>query len=253
MRRGNTPQYKKIKELVPELTIAVQGELCGLSDRLLSRGLITDEGHAEFTNDRVNPHARASNLIRTVLNKIKFKARYYSAFVGALEENERLYESVLEKLKSNDDGIIIIDQPPLPPDSDREQSDSETRPFLRTPYMEYEDRCRQCHHSNRREYVPLDVACCSCYIGILLELMVIILMIHHYRHSSCNHKKYPLILLIVTMGITMVFLLNIACVFDKPKSCSKKACLLIVTTPWLVLTLFWFCAYQYMCTTWTIY
>ena len=78
MNRGeDTPQYKTIQRLMPELTIAVQDSLCDLSNRLLSRGLITTENHEVFTNDRgAATHVRASNLIRTVLNKIKLDARH---------------------------------------------------------------------------------------------------------------------------------------------------------------------------------
>ena len=47
MRKGDTPQYKIIQRLLPELKNAVRDNLCDLSDRLLSHDLITEE----FTDD----------------------------------------------------------------------------------------------------------------------------------------------------------------------------------------------------------
>ena len=82
-------------------------------------------------------------MIRTVLSKIKSDVRHYSTFIRVLEENERLYESVLEKIRSTkDEGIITIHQPTSPrlfPNPEREQSDNEMSPFLHTPYVEYID------------------------------------------------------------------------------------------------------------------
>ena len=166
--RGITPQYKIIKQLTPDLTNAVKNDLCDLSNRLLSHGLITEENHEEFINDRNSPSKRASDLIRTVLERIKSDVRHYTVFVGVLEEKEWYYESVLQKIQSHDEGIVIIDQPSLPPMSsaaERQISDSETSSLFRTPYTQYEDSYDR-RQSARRNWKPsLDCLlqhCCEC-------------------------------------------------------------------------------------------
>ena len=263
MSRGeDTPQYKIIQRLMPELTIAVQDNLCDLSNRLLSHGLITTENHEVFMNDRgVSTHVRASNLIRTVLNKIKLDVRHYSTFVSVLEENECLYESVLQKLRPRDEGIVIIDQLPLPPTADREQSDSETSPFLPTPYAETKDgsRLRQrCTIRGKRHSYVSEPCCMSLCVFILMELLssvvgwvIGILVSYYYRYSGCHNGYYLLALIIIVGACELLFMCNVICVYvvlDVPDLFSKNVCLMC-SIPWLIFVLVWFCAYQHLCTT----
>ena len=92
----DTPEYKIVQQLAPELRTAVQDDLCEISDLLLSRGMITEERHEEFTDSRsAISHVRASSMIRTILNKIKADSRNFDTFVGVLEVKEWYYESVL--------------------------------------------------------------------------------------------------------------------------------------------------------------
>ena len=46
----DTPEYKLIQQLTPELRTAIQDDLLGISDHLPSCGMITQENHEDFTN-----------------------------------------------------------------------------------------------------------------------------------------------------------------------------------------------------------
>ena len=104
-----TREYKLVQRLVPELTSAVQDDLVEISNQLLKHGMITEESHQEFTSERLAaPHAKASNMIRTVLSRIKVDSRYFETFVKVLEEKELYYEAVLDKLRVD---LVVIEQP----------------------------------------------------------------------------------------------------------------------------------------------
>lgn len=152
--RRTSPQYRIIQQLTLELTDAVKDDLCDLSNHLLKHGLITENNHEDFTKHSVSSYVRASNLIRTILNRIKVDVRHYSTFVKVLEENERYYKSVLRKIYSHNDGVVTFGQPSLPElaPSNMEQSDNEASPFLRAPYVQYESD-GDC--SNRQDTINL--------------------------------------------------------------------------------------------------
>ena len=170
-----------------------------------------------------------------------------------------MYESVLEKLKSQHDGIVIISQPHLPPTSDREPSDSETSPFLHTPYVEYEDESRLRQDRIRRDNSgdvswPCMFGCCilsGAYILVCFGIGVLMgkLIAYYYIHSGCNNVHYLLALFIVNIAHMSLFFTLFAWLCCNSGSCSTQTCLLICAILWLIIILFWFCAYIYMCTT----
>ena len=276
MSRSITPQYKIIKQLTPDLTNAVKNDLCDLSNRLLSHGLITEENHEEFINDRNSPSKRASDLIRTVLDRIKSDVRHYTVFVGVLEEKEWYYESVLQKMQAHDEGIVVISQPTLlltPRVAEREHSDSEASPFIQTPYVQYEDeysaprnlgrkpslldQCRDCIESKCDTNTTYIIICCCCQIlmASLVSFSLGIVM-YVFFYSGCHSTPYFLVVFVVGLATAVLFwlemaLLSVKCRHDM--KCSKllesKQNILIHITPWLFILLLWFCAYHYRCTT----
>ena len=262
MRRGeDTPQYKIIKRIAPELKHAIKDDLCDLSDRLLGYGLISDANHEAFITHYVPSDTRASNLIRTVLNKIKLDARHYATFVSVLKEKEYLYESVLEKIRSTEDeGIVTIGQSPLPRSSVGDQSDSETSPFLHTPQS-----CHVNQNSRPKKPPPQDkllfLMGLFCFWTILviffsiIFIVIITVTVSLYNASGCLNDHYQFTLLIIILASFVVLSCNISlsicafCLFNnsEPYLCSTRTCLLCIT-PWFFILLIWLCAYTYMCT-----
>lgn len=105
---SESPEYRLIVRLTPELRTAIQDDLQDISDHLLSCGMITQDNHEDFTNCYKSSHTRAAGLIRAVQNKIKLDRRYFLKFVKILEKNKQYYSSILQKLYSHD-----MDSPPM--------------------------------------------------------------------------------------------------------------------------------------------
>ena len=64
MALSENHEYQLVQQLVPDLKLAVQDDICEISDLLLSRGMITDANHEEFTNPVVKPSTRAYQLVK---------------------------------------------------------------------------------------------------------------------------------------------------------------------------------------------
>ena len=80
-----TPEYKAVQRLTADLVNAVQNDLCEVSNHLLSRGTITEANLGDFTDLRSgSAHVRTSNLIRTILNKIKMDPSNFDTLVDVL-------------------------------------------------------------------------------------------------------------------------------------------------------------------------
>ena len=140
---SETPEYKLLRQLTPELRTAIQDDLQGISDRLLSWGMITQDGHEDFTNCYKSTHIRAASLIRAVQNKVKSDRHYFSKFVKVLEKNKQYYNSILQKIYSHD-----MDSPPMYSQDDSGESD-EASTLLHVPYVQYQDES-QSHKPERR-------------------------------------------------------------------------------------------------------
>ena len=254
---------------------AVKNDLCDLSNHLLSHGLITEANHEEFINDRNSPSKRASDLIRTVLERIKSDVRHYTVFVGVLEENELYYESVLQKIRSHDEGIVVISQPPLPPMSRaaaREHSDSESSPFIQTPYyVRYEDECnaprkkpsliKECYDWLMSYLCDFSwwLACSYLVLTPSFYLFTILVVFNIYHNSGCHNALYLIALYIIGMVTCILFAVHFFMLIEsldmivyhrdmKKLSCSKQTILLHIT-PWLFILLLWFFALTHTCTT----
>lgn len=282
--RGVTPQYRIIQRLAPDLKNAVKDDLCDFSLSLLSHGLITAEKQREFMNQAVSVDARASNLITTVLNRIKLDVRHYTVFVGVLEEKEWYYKSVLQKIRSRDEGIVVISEPPLSmlPTSrtdEREHSDSETSPFIQTSNGQHGDES-ECNapRTNRRIPSLLEWFCdcidynfddndnCCCFVfssivylctSLILMFVLIIYSVvaMMYYYSGCHNAVYILANVIIVVITALLFLCYLIMLLDvilrrryMTSSCSKQT-ILIYVTPWLFILLVWFCDFKYTCTT----
>ena len=169
-----TPQYKLVQQLAPELRVAVQHDLCAVSELLLKHGMITEESHEEFTDSRVAvSHVRASSLIRTVLSRIKVDTRYFETFVKVLEEKELYYEAVLEKLRVD----LVVDEQPIAPQNfshNLEESDDEASVLLQ---VRIEDGPRTNLPQHRRSASGSEVCCVACVLCCFLIICIVMLLV----------------------------------------------------------------------------
>ena len=91
--------------------------------------MITAENHNEFSDPQIaTTQARASKLIKTVLNRIETDSNNFRKFVKVLEEKELYYESVLVKLRVDS----VVNEQTTEPSSDSEQGVDENSALLRT-------------------------------------------------------------------------------------------------------------------------
>ena len=234
-----TPEYKAVQRLTAELVIAVQSDLCEVSNHLLSRGMITESSHGEFTDLRLaSAHVRASNLIRTILNKIKMDSRNFDTLVKVLGENELYYKSVLDKLESYRErenltrSALSTDRESqnLAHSLDLEQSDNEleSNPFLgfSTPYKQYGHK-RVSSSNPQRGYnkfkrsgaykLSMYTDCClkkcdrygpliGSFIGIIIMSFGFTLILLSLYYNGCRAKMYMVVVLIVIIYLCFLFL-----------------------------------------------
>ena len=59
---SESPEYRLIVQLTPELKTAIEGDLQDISDHLLSFGTITQDNHDDFTNGNISIHTRAASF-----------------------------------------------------------------------------------------------------------------------------------------------------------------------------------------------
>ena len=176
----NTPEYKCVQRLVPELTSAVQNDLVEISNQLLKHGVITTGNHNEFTDPRLaSSHVRASSLIRTVLNRIEIDTSYFEKFVQVLEENELYYKPVLDKLRVD---LVVTDEQPTAtqdPFSDSEPSDNESSALLRPrPQTQYELHYEAIRRRNRARAEIIIRICLLTWL--LICFIIICITLFHY-------------------------------------------------------------------------
>ena len=105
----DTGQYKIIQRLASELSRAIEDDLYSISERLLSEDVITAENQREFIDLHTPRRVRASNLIATVLNRIKSDSRNYTKFIKVLKGDKNYYDAILQKIEAYQD-VVFVDQ-----------------------------------------------------------------------------------------------------------------------------------------------
>ena len=224
-----SPEYKLILRLTPELRTAIQDDLQDISDSLLSCGMITQDGHEDFTNCYKSTHTRAASLIRAVQNRIKSDRHYFSKFVQVLEKNKQYYNSILQKLYSHG-----MDSPPMYSqyhvyEDDLDEAD-ETGALLHAPYVPYKDEPQQSKSGRISVYSLcytvylccsscmeklVDLACDHPFICILLQFMVsiplIILLGQLLLNVTTAYGFFLTLLLLLTCVIYTMCLLLLSC------------------------------------------
>lgn len=92
---AETKEYTTLRELVPELRLAVQPHLLTLSGHLLAKGLITDDQETELRNESKCKKSRAADLVSMVMNKVKLDSTCFKTFITALKDNGVPYVEIL--------------------------------------------------------------------------------------------------------------------------------------------------------------
>ena len=136
---SESPEYRLIIRLTPELRTAIQDDLQNISDHLLSCGMIIQDNHEDFTNGYKSTHTRAASLIRAVQNKIKLDRHNFWKFTKVLEKNKRYYSSILQKLYSHMDSPPMYSQHHVCEDSLSESDETGALLHSHVPYVQYED------------------------------------------------------------------------------------------------------------------
>ena len=226
-----TPQYKRVQQLAPELRVAVQHDLCGVSELLLKHGMITEESHEEFTDSRVAvSHVRASSLIRTVLSRIKIDSSKFETFVKVLEEKESYYEAVLDKLRVD---LDVTEQPTSTatkyPFSDSVPSDNESSALLRPRpqtqlHTEAQPRSVPRHRTRAREIGNCCVLICWIIALLFVVSVPVFMLLYGGEYLKCYRITFLFLYIsLITCGAIMYVLLR-----SMKVSFIKKTALIVV-------------------------
>ena len=251
-----SPEYNIVQQLLPELTTAVKDDLIEICNLLLKDGMITEVQHEEFTDPRLGAtsHARASKLIRTVLNRIRIDPRNFVTFVKALKEKELYYQSILDKLNLNC-SMARVENTQLSIDtlSDSESSDHESSAFItQRPNTQPEEILDlypefEYHQSNDLDEL---LECCfvmsPCPLAGLTTFIFFLSMVLHstYYPSDFNNCYAFMYLLLFVLCITVPCFLCIV-VWSSNASNTRKIVLsvVIIILIWTV----WFYAAAHFC------
>ena len=96
---ANTPEYRTIIQLTPELTTAFQIDLIKLSDELLAKGLIASNNAAKMNNLHNGADHRAATLVGYIRNRIELDPEgNYQTFIDVLKQRVNDHKSILRKL-----------------------------------------------------------------------------------------------------------------------------------------------------------
>lgn len=125
--KTSTQEYELIKQLTPKLRTAIQDDLQGISEHLLSCGMITEENYQDFTNWASPLYVRAKHLVQTVQNRIKLDSRYFYDFIQVLEKKREYYSSILLKIHSHDLRAPHLQHPPYSESQHHSCSDEESQ------------------------------------------------------------------------------------------------------------------------------
>ena len=94
----NSPEYRTIIQLTPELTTAFRNDLVNLSDELLAAGLISDDNAANLKNPHNGANHRASLLVGWIRNRIQLDENNYLIFIDVLKRRVTDHKSILRHL-----------------------------------------------------------------------------------------------------------------------------------------------------------
>ena len=96
---ANSPEYRTIIQLTPELTTAFLNDLINLSGELLAVGLISSNNAANLRNQHNDANYRASQLVELIRNKIELDPKSnYKAFIDVLKQRLADHKSILRRL-----------------------------------------------------------------------------------------------------------------------------------------------------------
>ena len=97
---ANSPEYRTIIQLTPELTTALRNDLVKLSDELLAEDLISDNNAANLKDSSHNTaDHRVSSLIALIRNRIKLDSENtYRSFVDVLKRRLSDHKIILRHL-----------------------------------------------------------------------------------------------------------------------------------------------------------
>ena len=97
---ANTDGHQALKQLIPELEIAIQDDLILLSGRLCSKGFISEATHDLLRNDSREKVSRTAELVSIVLNKVKLNPGNLSVFLGILKDSGDHYSDLINLIES---------------------------------------------------------------------------------------------------------------------------------------------------------
>ena len=96
---ANSPEYRTIIKLTPELTNAFKSDLVSLSDEFLSAGFISNDNADNLRNQHNGAQGRAANLVSWIRDRILLEPkRNYGAFIDVLKQRLADHESILRRL-----------------------------------------------------------------------------------------------------------------------------------------------------------
>ena len=96
---ANSPEYRTIIKLTPELTNAFKSDLISLSDEFLSAGFISDDNADNLRNEHNSAQGRAASLVSWIRDKIQLEPkRNYRAFIDVLKQRLADHKSILRRL-----------------------------------------------------------------------------------------------------------------------------------------------------------
>ena len=99
MPRGkNTHEYQTVKKSYPELSDAIAKVIEWVSERFLSKGLITDGQKDAAINGHVSAKNRASTVTSLLLSKVEQDTKYFQTLVGVLQQDMDTFGTVLEQM-----------------------------------------------------------------------------------------------------------------------------------------------------------
>ena len=96
---ANSPEYRTIIKLTPELTNAFKNDLVSLSGEFLSAGFISNDNADNLRNPYNGAQSRAASLVSWIRDKIQLEPkRNYRAFIDVLKQRLTAHESILRRL-----------------------------------------------------------------------------------------------------------------------------------------------------------
>ena len=95
----NSPEYRTIIELTPELTNAFKSDLISLSGEFLSAGFINNGNAGNLRNQHNDAEGRAADLVSWITDKIQLEPKgNYRAFIDVLKRRLADHKSILGRL-----------------------------------------------------------------------------------------------------------------------------------------------------------